>query len=309
METEVLRWFQQVADGVTVTELSEVERLTQPGVSRALGRLEAEVGAQLLYRSGRRLRLTQAGAVFRRHVDVVLHELDDGLAAVTQAIDPETGTVTLGFPLTLGTWLVPDLLHTFRGEHPDIRFELRQRRDELLATAREQDRADLEISTVRPRDSDWNWELLMLEPLGLAVPRDHHLANRASVALADAAGEPFIVLRTTSRLRQLGDELCASAGFAPQIAFVAADVPTAYGFVAAGLGVAIVPGRHAGAGGREPSANDPVRFVAIEDVAGTSARREIGIVWSARARLLPAAERFRAHVLNRAANATLPPPV
>src|SRR5262249_15505389 len=100
MDTEVLRWFQQVADGVTVTELSAVEGLTQPGIPRALSRLEAEVGTPLFQRAGRRLRLTRAGAQFRRHVDALLHELDDGLAAVEQAIDPDTGTVSLGFPLT-----------------------------------------------------------------------------------------------------------------------------------------------------------------------------------------------------------------
>src|SRR5258707_13969681 len=63
VETEVLRWFQQVADGVTVTEVSDLEAVTQSGVSRALARLEAEVGTPLLRRSGRTLRLTQAGAV------------------------------------------------------------------------------------------------------------------------------------------------------------------------------------------------------------------------------------------------------
>lgn len=302
METEVLRWFQQVADGVTVTDLSELERITQPGMSRALARLETQVGAPLLQRSGRRLRLTRAGAVFRRYVDALLHELDDGLAAVAQVIDPETGTVSLGFPLTLGTWLVPDLLVSFRAEHPDVQFELRQRRDELLATINQDDRADIEISTVRPPESTWNWRLLMVEPLRLAVPSAHRLAARTTVHLAEVADEPFIVLRTTSRLRQLGDELATAAGFAPRVAYVAADVPTAYGFVAAGLGVAIVPARHDGA------PDDALRFLEIDDDGQLPARREIGMVWSAQQALLPAAELFRAHVLARAAADELPTP-
>ncbi len=64
MDTDVLRWFQQVADGVTVTEVSELDGVTQSGVSRALARLESEVGTPLLRRSGRTLRLTRAGEVF-----------------------------------------------------------------------------------------------------------------------------------------------------------------------------------------------------------------------------------------------------
>src|SRR6188472_4558827 len=95
MQTDTLRWFQQVADGVTVTEVSDLEQVTQSGVSRALARLEAEIGTPLLRRSGRTLRMTRAGAAFKRHVDALLHDLDDGLAAVGQHVDPDSGTIAV----------------------------------------------------------------------------------------------------------------------------------------------------------------------------------------------------------------------
>jgi DNA-binding transcriptional LysR family regulator len=271
---------------VTVTELSQLERLTQPGVSRALARLEDEVGTPLLYRSGRRLRLTRAGSVFRRHVDTMLHELDDGIAALAQAVDPEAGTVSLGFPLTLGTWLVPDLLQRFRTDHPAISFELRQRRDELLAATSADDRAELDISTVRPTSAEWEWRQLLVEPLRLAVAAQHPLGGQPGVSLADVGGEALIALRGGSHLRVISDDLLAAAGVRPPLAFEAPDVPTAYGLVAAGLGVAIVP---------EPKRPDgTVRYLPIRD---DGASREVGLVWSARQPLLPSAAIFRDHVL------------
>src|SRR6476661_2904561 len=97
MDTEALRWFQQVADGVTVTEIAELEMISQPGVSRALARLERELGTPLLQRTGRVLRPTKAGSTFKRHVDELLHVLDDGYAEVNQLVDPETGTVDVAF--------------------------------------------------------------------------------------------------------------------------------------------------------------------------------------------------------------------
>src|SRR5467141_3885081 len=130
VDTDALRWLQQVADGTTVTEVSDTEGVTQSGVSRALARLEAQVGTPLLRRHGRTLRLTQAGAVFKRHVDAMLHQLDDGIAAVSQLIEPDTGTVALAFQQSLGTWLVPDLVRSFRAAHPGVRFQLTQSRDE-----------------------------------------------------------------------------------------------------------------------------------------------------------------------------------
>src|SRR5487761_1533311 len=145
MDTDALRWFQQVADGTTVTEVSDLEAVTQSGVSRALSRLEAEVGTPLLRRSGRTLRMTQAGAVFKRHVDALLHQLDDGIAAVNELIEPDTGTVALAFQHSLGTWLVPDLVRSFRAAHPHVRFRLTQVRDERHFPALAGGEADLEI--------------------------------------------------------------------------------------------------------------------------------------------------------------------
>src|SRR6478609_7187077 len=194
MDTDSLRWFQQVADGATVTEVSELERTTQSGVSRALARLETEVGTPLLRRVGRILRMTQAGAAFKHHVDAMMHELDDGLAAVNQVVDPDAGTVTLTFQPSLGTWLVPHLLSTFRTAHPQVRFELSAKRDDLISSVRHRAEVDLELSTLRPTDASVEWSWLTREPLKLAVPSAHALATESHIRLADAADEVFITV-------------------------------------------------------------------------------------------------------------------
>jgi LysR family transcriptional activator of glutamate synthase operon len=295
VDTRALRWFQQVADGVSVTEVSDLDGTTQPGVSRALARLEAEVGTPLLRRSGRVLRMTHAGVAFKRHVDAAMHELDDGLAAVHQLVDPETGTVTLSFQPSLGTWLVPDLVGGFRAEHPRVRFDLRPKHDELATAVRERGEIDLELSTLRPSDPAVRWQRLTMEPLRLAVPAGHRLASRPQLALAEVADLPFVAIRPTSVLRPVCDELCARAGFDPDIAFECDDLPTIRGFVAAGLGVAIVPVTTETAAGR-------LHYLELTD---RGARREIGMAWSAERKLLPAAELFRAHVADRAASGAI----
>src|ERR1039457_2653615 len=98
VDTDALRWFQQVADGTTVTEVSELDAVAQSGVSRALARLEAQIGTPLLRRSGRILRLTHAGSVFKRHVDAMLHQFDDGIAAVNQLLEPAPARARRGGP-------------------------------------------------------------------------------------------------------------------------------------------------------------------------------------------------------------------
>lgn len=292
VDTEALRWFQHVADGATVTEVADIFRVSQPGVSRALARVEAEVGAPLLHRTGRYLRLTHAGSVFKRHVDAVLHGLDDGLAAVAELMDPETGTVTVAFQLSLGTWLVPTLVSEFRRAHPQVQFRLRGSDDAAGSPIFTEGRVDLEFTARRPGDADVRWARLLSQPLALAVPKDHRLARRAEVALAEAAEDQFVMLRPSWDLRALTENLCASAGFAPQIAFEGDDLPVVRGFVEAGLGVAIVPipTRYA------PRASYSETLLRLSD---PGARREVGMAWSRSRRLLPAAELFRQHVLAR----------
>jgi LysR family transcriptional regulator, transcription activator of glutamate synthase operon len=300
METDALRWFQQVADGTTVTEVGDIEAVTQSGVSRALQRLEAEVGAPLLRRSGRTLRMTHAGAVFKRHVDALLHQLDDGIAAVSQLLEPDTGTVALSFQHSLGTWLVPDLVRSFRADHPGVRFKLTQVHDELHAAALDDGRADLEIGTRRPRDPALRVRRVAIEPLRLALPREHPLAEKPRIQLSAVAEEPFVSLRPTSALRKLTDDLCARSGFRPAVVFEGDDLSTVRGFVAASLGIAILPAPRAGS---PEAAAGPVSYREIMD---DNAVREICLMWSAERRLLPAAELFRQHVIGRATAGDVP---
>ena len=300
MDTDALRWFQHVVEGVTVTEVGAIFGVPQSGVSRALARLEAEVGTPLLGRSGRLLKPTLAGTAFKRHVDALLNDLDDGLASVAEVIDPDRGTVALAFQLSIGTWLVPFLVGGFRTHHPGVRFALRQARDEVVNEVLAGGRVDLEITTLRPTDPRITWHRLFSEPLCLALPPGHPLAGPREVDLADVAGEPFVALRPASQLRRLGMEACRRAGFEPDVPFEGDDLPTVRGFVAAGLGVAVVPGARDGT----PEAVGPVAHVRLSDAA---ARREIGLAWLRDRRLLPAAEIFRRHVVEHARRGEIPP--
>ena len=283
-----------MADGSTVTELSEIEGTTQPGVSRALARLDREVGTPLLHRSGRTLRMTPAGAAFKRHVDALLHQLDDGLAAVHQLVDPETGTVTLAFHHSLGRWLVPDLVRSPRADHPAVAFPLPPQPEVATSTVGPRSGVDLELSTVRPHPGSVRWARLAEEPLFLAVPVDHPLADRATpLDLAEAVDEPFVLVRPGSVLRETTQELATHAGFTPQGAFECEDLATARAFVAAGLGVSVLPTPPAPEAGDSPSR---VHYLPLTD---RRAVREIGLAWSEEHRMLPAARLFHEHVLTR----------
>jgi DNA-binding transcriptional LysR family regulator len=305
MELQILRWFREVADGATVTETAERARITQPALSRALTRLEAEVGTPLLARSGRTLTPTPAGRVFKQHVDQVLDQYDLGLRAVRELVDPAHGLVPLAFLQTLGTWLVPRLVSSFRQDHPEVRFELHQHGEASILQELLDGAADLILTSATFGHPQVTWRRLLIEPLRLVVPPRHPLARRKRIRLAEVADEPFIQLREGYALRVLTERLCAEAGFTPRIAFEGEEVETLRALVAAGLGVALLPPARAtsvptptSAPLSAPDANgdetEPAPQLHVTDVDST---RELGLAWLTGRELPPASAAFRDHVL------------
>jgi len=300
MDLQVLRWFQAVADGATVTETAEHAHITQPALSRALGRLEREVGTPLFTRAGRSLRLTPAGRVFKDNLDQTLDRYDLGLRAVAELVDPDRGVVPVAFLHTFGTWLLPPLISGFRRTNPLVRFELRQHGEAAILANLLDGVVDLVLTSEDPEHPQVRWRRLLVEPLRLAVPAGHRLARRKRVRLADVAEEPFIVLRHGYGLRALTEDLCRRAGFTPLVTFEGEEVETLRGLVAAGLGVALLPPPHT----FQSTVDDmvPAHHLEVTDV---DAARDIGLAWLAD-RTLPSSSRsFHEHVL-RAGPALIP---
>lgn len=287
MEVQVLRCFVAVAEGATVTQVAADAHMTQPALSRALRRLEHEAGAELLQQVGRVLRPTPAGRAFKRHADAALEELDRGLRAVHESVAPEAGLIPLAFLHSLGTWLLPPLITGFRERFRLARFELRQGSEAVLVQTLLEGTADLLLTAGNPGHPLITWRRLLVEPLWLAVPPGHRLAQRRRARLAEVADEPFILLRHEQGLRSVTETLCATAGFAPRVGFEGDEVATLRGLVSAGLGVALVPRPHAAAPAGAPT------YLQVTDV---EAARDIGVAWLSSRTLPPNPARFLEHV-------------
>jgi LysR family transcriptional activator of glutamate synthase operon len=234
-------------------------------------------------------------SVVKRRVDALDNDLDDGVAAVSALVDPEGGVVSLAFPQSLGSWLVPGLVGAFRRERPRVRVRLsRTSVGEAGRAAREltSRRADLELTAHRVHGPDIEWRRVLVEPLVLAVPVRHRLASRDEVALAEVAADPFVLRSAPSRMREQALELCHAARIEPEIAVEADDLPTVRGFVAAGLGVAVVPAQ----GLPVPTTFARTRLLPLTD---DGAHREVGLAWVRDRALLPSTEAFRRFVLTR----------
>jgi DNA-binding transcriptional LysR family regulator len=264
----------RLAQFVAVARLEHVTRaaqqlgMPQPTLSRALAKLESDLGVTLFARQGRTLRLTRAGVTFRDAAEKALAEVERAAESVRLEADPAGGRIAFGFLHTLGPETVPGLLRAFRADHPRVRFQLVQTYGEAMVERLLAGSLDLCLTSPLPDEPGLVVRRLDEQRLRLVVPGGHRFAGRRRVRLAEAAADPFVTLRPGFGLRRLTDARCAEAGFTPRVAFEGEEVETLRGLVAAGLGVALLP---------PPAVPRP--GVAELGLLGQRAVREIGVAW------------------------------
>ena len=169
---------------------------------------------------------------------------------------------------SLGTWLVPDLIKSYRELHPHVDIRLHQGAAQELVSRVENGESDLALVGPRP-NAALGWHQIKVQRLGLAVPEGHWAAHRQEVDLAECAAEPFIGMLPGYGTRMLLDALAEDAGFSPHLVFESMELTTVAGLVAAGLGVALLP------------LDDPYLQVGSLVPLTPPAYRELGLVWRA----------------------------
>ena len=261
-----LEYFHAVARLQHVSRAARQLGISQPALSRALARLEAELSIPLFDRVGRSIRLTPYGELFQRRVGRALREIDDGRAELDELANPGHGTIGLGFLRTLGISFVPRLVREFSASFPDVHFSFIQNNDIALEELLTRGELDLILNSTPLRGTAFDWQLIADQELVLIVPLSHHLARKRRVAMRDLADEPFVCFKPGNAFRRQTEELCRAAGFLPRIKFEADDSSSIPGFVASGFGIAIVPVECA----------DSAQVVTLR-LTRPTARRKIGI--------------------------------
>jgi DNA-binding transcriptional LysR family regulator len=247
MELRHLRYFVAVAEELHFGRAAARLRIAQPPLSRQIRDLEREVGAALFSRAKKRVQLTHAGRAFLPEARLALGQAERARQTAQRAARGEIGRLRVGFvEAATFSGVLPDVLAFFRMHLPEIGLELFEMSSLQQGEALREGRIELGLLHSPPPDAE-RWlrvERVLKDPLVAAIPRGHQLAKRARLTLRALAREPFVVFP-----RQNGPALydriiaaCRAAGFSPSVVQEAAQMHTLVGLVAAGVGVALVPG-------------------------------------------------------------------
>ncbi|MEU4668923.1 LysR family transcriptional regulator [Amycolatopsis sp. NPDC023774] len=218
---------------------------TPSAISQQLSVLEREAGTELLERVGRGIRATAAGVLLSEHAETLSAELARAEAALTELKEGRTGKLAIRYFATAGASVIPHAVAAVRREHPGVWLDLKLVDPDDPMPEVEEGRADVAIVVFpRPAPPAKGIELVHLldDPYRAVLPRAHPLARKRVLDLTDLADEPWVgVDPMPGMCRAILDGACASAGFAPNIVVESEDYLTAQGFIAAGLGVGLVP--------------------------------------------------------------------
>jgi DNA-binding transcriptional LysR family regulator len=242
MEIRQLRYLVTIVETGGFTRAAERVHVAQPGVSAQIRQLERELGQELLDRSGRSVRLTDAGAAVLPYARAALRALDDLRDVADEMAGLVRGRVRLGMVTSCGVPDVPTLLERFHRRYPGIDISLVEDNSHALMDQVRDGTLDVALVAIGTRDPDGlTLSVIADEELVAVVAHGDPLSDQDTIGLGALVDHTLISMPAGSGMRGVLDELCTAAGLRPRIGLEATNPQMLAELAARGLGVAIVP--------------------------------------------------------------------
>lgn len=284
MELRQLLAFKVVAKQGSFTAAANHLHLTQSAVSQQIKALEDECGVLLFERSSRLVRLTAAGQVLLTHTERILAQVENARVEMAEMAGGTKGRCRLASLPSIAAYLLPQAIACFQQRYPGVELQLMESVQAQLLAWVQQGTVDFSIMGLPVGDPQLQHISLLHDEFVLIVPREHPLARRRAVRLAELVVEHFILYPKGAGGRELILEACGRAGFEPRLGLESDDRETILGLVAAGVGVTLMPRLIA----QHTRVDGPV----IIDLLEPRLLREVGIVWHPQRYLPQAARNF-----------------
>ncbi len=235
-----LESFVEVARHGNVSRAAESLFLTQPAVTARLKSLENDLGVELFVRTGRGMKLTDAGRAFLPYAERTIATVDEARQLVSNLKQGTSGALLIAAAPAVSTYVLPGILRAFRTTHPHVRLGVRTgHTEEVLELVL---RGEAHIGLGRPiRHTDIELIPVLEDEMLLVVSARHPFATRGKVRMDELAEERLILFDRTSSYHELTSSLFRQAGVVPASTLELDNVEAAKKMVQQGLGVALLP--------------------------------------------------------------------
>lgn len=236
-----IRYLLAVAEHRNFTRAAEALHVSQPTLSQQIRQLEDSLGAALFDRSGRSIRLTDAGEAYVRFARLALQDLEAGKRAMHDVRDLSRGSLRLAMTPTFTAYLIAPLLHRFHSLYPGITLSVEEMTQDRLEAALAEDRLDIGIAFTGMHLADIQSEALFSETLSLMVGATHPQAVGQVLTADDLERQSLVLLSQDFATRQHIDLYCRQHGIVPRIAIEANSISAIVELVRRGQLATILP--------------------------------------------------------------------
>jgi LysR family hydrogen peroxide-inducible transcriptional activator len=258
--------------------------VAQPSLSAQLKELERGLGADIIERVGRGVRLTAAGTELAERARGILRSADDLVETAHRSATSLHGRLSVAAIPTVAPYLLPRFVPLLRDRHPEVESHLREMQTPQLVPALVRGEIDIGLMALPVDDPDLDHLVILDDPFLVALDPDHAFASRNDVRAEQLAGEAVLLLEDGHCLRDQALDICNEVGATKAGEIQATSLATLCQMVAAGMGVTLLP-RSA----RAVEARDGTGIV-VRPFRGSSPSRKLVLTWRRRS---PAAELYR----------------
>jgi len=243
MEIRHLRYFCVLAEQLHFTKAAVLLNVAQPALSHQIKQLEDELGTQLVERTNRRVRLTDAGEVFLTRAVRILEQLDQAVRETAQVGQGDAGSLVIGVVSTAVCGILPELLRSFRRESPHIAIDIREMEPGEQVEALRKETIDIGLLFLSIDDPALDSMVVSRERLIVALPTGHPAASKDKISARDLQAETFLIPRRqpVPGFHELVLDTLHAAGVSAPRLQPTRLLQTAVFLVAGQLGVALVP--------------------------------------------------------------------
>ena len=240
MELRQLEYFQMVCSLNNITRAAERLHVSQPSITNAIKKLEAELGITLFDRRKKQISLTAEGRVFLSRVDDILKRVEDAVTEMQDYKELKKGNLKIGIPPMIGTYLFPHIFVNFKKLYPQIKLFIYEEGSLLTRKMIEKGELDLGIVIISELSKELDTLPISKSEILVCLSKDHYLSNRTELKFETLRDEPVIMLKEGFYHRHKIMESFKKLSIKPNIVLSSNQLDTIKSLLVQGVGISFL---------------------------------------------------------------------
>jgi DNA-binding transcriptional LysR family regulator len=241
MDIRELEYFVTVSELKNFTAAAHKLHISQPAISKAIHKLEEELGFQLLDRTQKKVLLTEEGVVFLTLAEDILARMAAAQNTMIEYKNLTRGTFRIAVPPLLGAYVFPQLFADFKKNYPSLEMSVIEDGSSTAVDLVRQEDVHVGLVILPPTLTDLDSHLITSQEIVVCLPTDHPLSHQPFLTFEQLKDEPIILYNEGFVLRRIILDEYAKYGLVPRVALSTNQFQTIKALVAKGVGISFLP--------------------------------------------------------------------